>query len=98
MLEGAGRLLSPYAERIALRRMAIDLLDTYVGRHAGERIFNGQIRRGALDEIEAAILMSDLRGFTLHVAGAGAAGRHRDAERLVRQQSPSRSRRMAARC
>ena len=65
MLEGAGRLLSPYVERIALRRMAIDLLDTYVGRHAGERIFNGQIRRGALDEIEAAILMSDLRGFTL---------------------------------
>ena len=65
VLEGAGRLLSPYVERIALRRMAIDLLDTYVGRHAGERIFNGQIRRGALDEIEAAILMSDLRGFTL---------------------------------
>jgi adenylate cyclase len=65
VLEGAGRLLSPYVERIALRRMAIDLLDTYVGHHAGERIFSGQIRRGALDEIEAAILMSDLRGFTL---------------------------------
>jgi adenylate cyclase len=65
VLEYAGKLLSPYTERIALRRMAIDLLDTYVGHHAGERIFSGQIRRGAVDEIEAAILMSDLRGFTL---------------------------------
>jgi adenylate cyclase len=45
--------------------MAIDLLDTYVGHHAGERIFSGQIRRGAVDSIEAAILMSDLRGFTV---------------------------------
>lgn len=64
-LEIAARLVSPYAERIALRRMAIDLLDTYVGHYAGERIFQGQIKRGALDEIEAAILMSDMRGFTL---------------------------------
>jgi adenylate cyclase len=65
VLDYAGKILSPYAERLALRRMAIDLLDTYVGHHAGERIFSGQIKRGALDEIEAAILMSDLRGFTL---------------------------------
>ena len=64
-LELAMRLVSPYAERRALRRMAIDLLDTYVGHHAGERIFSGQIRRGAVDTIEAAILMSDLRGFTI---------------------------------
>ncbi len=64
-LELAGRLLSPYAERRALRRMAIDLLDTYVGHHAGELIFNGQIRRGAVETIQAAILMADLRGFTI---------------------------------
>ncbi|MDQ3560341.1 MAG: hypothetical protein M3453_14395, partial [Pseudomonadota bacterium] len=35
-LENASRLISPYAERRALRRMAIDLLDTYVGHTAGE--------------------------------------------------------------
>jgi adenylate cyclase len=63
-LEVASALLSPYAERVALRQVAIDLLDTYVGHHAGERIFEGQIRRGAAEEIEAAILMADLRGFT----------------------------------
>jgi adenylate cyclase len=65
LLETATRLISPYAERRALRRMAIDLLDTYVGHHAGARIFNGQILRGAVDTIEAAILMCDLRGFTV---------------------------------
>jgi adenylate cyclase len=64
-LDLAARLVSPYVERRALRRMAIDLLDTYVGHHAGARIFSGQIRRGAVDTIEAAILMSDLRGFTV---------------------------------
>ena len=64
LLEIATRLISPYAERRALRRMAIDLLDTYVGRYAGSRIFDGQILRGAVVSIEAAILMCDLRGFT----------------------------------
>ncbi len=61
----AATFFSPYVERIALRRMAIDLLDIYVGHYAGERIFRGQIRRGAVDVIEAAILMCDLRGFTV---------------------------------
>jgi adenylate cyclase len=63
-LELAAKLISPYAERHALRRIAVDLLDTYVGRQAGERIFQGQVHRGAVDRIDAAILMADLRGFT----------------------------------
>ena len=63
-LEMAARLISPYAERHALRRIAVDLLDTYVGHHAGERIFQGQVQRGAVERIDAAILMADLRGFT----------------------------------
>lgn len=60
----AADLFSPYAERHSLRSIAIDLLDTYVGRHAGEQIFSGRIRRGAVDTIEAAILMCDMRGYT----------------------------------
>jgi adenylate cyclase len=63
-LELATLLASPYVERHVLRRIAVGLLDTYVGRHAGERIFSGQVRRGAVDTINAAILMSDMRGFT----------------------------------
>jgi adenylate cyclase len=63
-LELATGLLSPYAERYVLRRLAVDLLDIYVGRRSGERIFGGHIERGKIETIGAAICMADLRGFT----------------------------------
>jgi adenylate cyclase len=56
--------LARIAEIYALRRTASTLLDTYVGRHAGERILAGQIRRGHTETIHAAIWLSDMRGFT----------------------------------
>jgi adenylate cyclase len=46
------------------RRIAITLLDTYVGRAAGERILRGQITRGSGETVRAAIWFCDLRGFT----------------------------------
>ncbi|MDW8124858.1 MAG: adenylate/guanylate cyclase domain-containing protein [Geminicoccaceae bacterium] len=46
------------------RRIARTLLDTYVGRHAGERILAGEIRRGSGTTVRAAIWQCDLRGFT----------------------------------
>lgn len=46
------------------RLLALTLLDTYVGHHAGERILSGQIRRGSGETVEAAIWFCDLRGFT----------------------------------
>ena len=52
------------AEIWALRRTAATLLDTYVGNRAGERILAGQIRRGHAETMQAAIWLSDLRGFT----------------------------------
>jgi adenylate cyclase len=60
----AANLFSPYAERHSLRTIAIDLLDTYVGRHAGEQIFSGRIsaRCGRYDR--SRILMCDMRGYT----------------------------------
>ena len=51
-------------EIISLRRTASSLLDTYVGNRAGERILGGQIRRGHTESMNAAIWLSDLRGFT----------------------------------
>jgi len=48
----------------ANRRLAIDLLDIYVGPSAGERILNGQITRGSGETVQAAIWYCDLRGFT----------------------------------
>ncbi|MGI9487755.1 MAG: adenylate/guanylate cyclase domain-containing protein [Geminicoccaceae bacterium] len=46
------------------RRIAINLLNAYVGNQAGERILAGQITRGSGETIPAAIWFSDLRGFT----------------------------------
>ncbi len=46
------------------RRIAKNLLNTYVGPRAGERIFRGEITRGSGETIRAAIWNSDLRGFT----------------------------------
>jgi adenylate cyclase len=55
---------SRVGEIMAMRRTAATLLDTYVGNRAGERIWAGQIRRGHAEEMQAAIWLSDLRGFT----------------------------------
>jgi adenylate cyclase len=47
-----------------LRHTARTLLDTYVGRQAGARVLDGQIRRGMGETIRAVIWLCDLRGFT----------------------------------
>ena len=56
--------LARLIEILSLRRTASILLDTYVGNRAGERILGGQIRRGHTETMNAAIWLSDLRGFT----------------------------------
>ena len=48
----------------SLRRFATNVLSTYVGREPGELIMNGQIRRGDVRTIKAALMMVDLRDFT----------------------------------
>ena len=48
----------------SLRDTAINLLDAYVGRAAGQRILAGEVRRGEGQTIEAVIWYCDLRGFT----------------------------------
>jgi adenylate cyclase len=63
-LEAVRLPLARLAEVYALRRIAITLLNTYVGRGAGERILQGRIRRGDIERIHAVILLSDLRDFT----------------------------------
>lgn len=56
--------LSRIGEILALSRTAANLLNTYVGRNAGERILAGRIQRGDIDSIRAVLWFSDLRGFT----------------------------------
>ena len=56
--------LARVAEIRALQRTAVNLLDTYVGHNAGERILAGRIRRGHTETIRSVIWLSDMRGFT----------------------------------
>jgi adenylate cyclase len=66
-LKALRELIPPLARLIEvtrLRFMSTILLDTYVGNRAGERIMRGQIRRGHAETMQAAIWLSDLRGFT----------------------------------
>jgi adenylate cyclase len=52
-------------ELLSLYRITDEVLTTYVGRGPAERILSGQVRRGDLARVNAAILMSDMRDFTL---------------------------------
>jgi adenylate cyclase len=60
--------LTPYfalaIKSVSLQRMTSTLMQTYLGRDAGQRVLGGRIVRGVADRIDAAIWFSDLRGFT----------------------------------
>ncbi|MGC1777008.1 MAG: adenylate/guanylate cyclase domain-containing protein [Xanthobacteraceae bacterium] len=64
MLESITAPLARVAEIRAYHRVASNLLTTYVGKNAGERVLAGRIRRGDTELIHAAIWLSDMRGFT----------------------------------
>lgn len=65
---GALRELAPALARIAEvyahLRKAHNILEAYLGPHAGEKVLAGQIRRGAGEEIRAVIWFCDLRDST----------------------------------
>ena len=63
-LESVIAPLARVAEVRAWVRTAENLLSTYIGNQAGERIMAGKIRRGHVEAISAAIWLSDMRGFT----------------------------------
>ena len=48
----------------SLARMTGTLMQTYLGRDAGQRVLSGRILRGVADAIETVLWFSDLRGFT----------------------------------
>ena len=60
--------MTPYLalaiKSVSLARVAGTLMQTYLGRDAGQRVLSGRIVRGVADRIDAVIWFSDLRGFT----------------------------------
>jgi len=60
VLPTLGRLLEVHAQR----RVAIGLLETYLGRYTGERVLNGLVKHGDGEHIHAVIWFSDFRDST----------------------------------
>jgi adenylate cyclase len=56
--------LTRMVEIFGLARKAGNILDAYLGRQAGAKVLQGQIRRGDVEKIQAAIWFCDLRGST----------------------------------
>jgi len=57
-------LLSRLFEVHALRITAVTLLQTYLGKHSGQRVLEGSIKRGDSENIHAVTWFSDLRDST----------------------------------
>jgi adenylate cyclase len=49
---------------VLLARITRTLMETYLGRDAGQRVLSGRIVRGVAERIDAVVWFSDLRGFT----------------------------------
>jgi adenylate cyclase len=62
------KLIVPYLalaiKSVSLARVTGRLMETYLGRDAGQRVLSGRIVRGIADRIDAVVWFSDLRGFT----------------------------------
>lgn len=56
--------LAVAAKMAVLGRLAGNMLTTYLGEDAGQRVLSGQIRRGDGETIRAALVMADMRGST----------------------------------
>ena len=48
----------------SLARVAESLVETYLGRDAGQRVLRGRMKRGIADKINAVLWYSDMRNFT----------------------------------
>ena len=60
---------------VSLVRMTRTLMETYLGRDAGQRVLPGRIVRGIAEQIDAVVWFSDLRGFTRITDTRARAGR-----------------------
>ena len=60
VLPNVGRLIEAHAQRDS----ALTLLQTYLGRNAGQRVLSGNVKRGDGEDLDAIIWFSDLRDST----------------------------------
>ena len=63
-LERIAPYLALAIKSVSLARMTKTLMETYLGRDAGQRVLSGRIMRGNAEQIDAVVWFSDLQGFT----------------------------------
>jgi adenylate cyclase len=63
-LERIAPYLALAIKSVSLAHMTGTLMETYLGRDAGQRVLSGRIVRGIAERIDAVVWFSDLRGFT----------------------------------
>jgi adenylate cyclase len=64
LLEQIRPALAAVVEGLATLRTARGLFSIYLDRHVGERVLDGQIKRGHTEPLRAVIMATDLRNFT----------------------------------
>ncbi|WP_394890914.1 adenylate/guanylate cyclase domain-containing protein [Mesorhizobium sp. AaZ16] len=64
LIEGLAPAIAAALEPAAMRHSMASLLEVYLGTGPADRIGKGAFRRGETTEIEAAVLVTDLRDFT----------------------------------
>lgn len=57
-------ILAPIVEVFSRRDVAVAVAEAYLGQRTGQRVLDGRITRGDIEKIDAAILISDIRGWT----------------------------------
>lgn len=57
-------VLAPVVEPYELHHLATSIATSYLGARTGQRVLDGQITRGDIETIQAAVLISDIRGWT----------------------------------
>jgi adenylate cyclase len=64
LIEGLAPAIAAAFEPAAMRHSMASLLEVYLGNGPADRIAKGAFRRGETTEIDAAVLITDLRNFT----------------------------------
>lgn len=59
-----GDVLAPIAEVFSTHRVSLSVAEAYLGPRTGQRVLSGQITRGDIETISAAIFISDIRDWT----------------------------------
>lgn len=64
LLDTISEVLAPVTEASGQHHLATAIATSYLGPNTGQRVLDGQITRGDIETTEAAILFSDIRGWT----------------------------------